>query len=136
MAGEEVFYQDDKVTVTSSRFVVGATMYPTRNISSVTAEEAHVPPARGFSIFVGLLAAIVGLFAGHAHQGPAGLMHPVVHKEQFVLKEGRHRLPVRLVLGIQGMPPIGAIRVEDNQAMCRAMFAQTTLHRLQRDACR
>lgn len=72
MAGEEVFYQDDKVTVTSSRFVVGATMYPTRNISSVTAEEAHVPPARGFSIFVGLLAAIVGLFAVAGQSPVAG----------------------------------------------------------------
>lgn len=78
MSNETVFYQDNQVTVTASRLVVGPTMYPTRNISSVTAEEVHTPPARGFSIFVGLLALLVGVFAAAGQSPTAGVFAVVM----------------------------------------------------------
>lgn len=56
---EAVLYQDQFTTVTSTRFMVGAQMYPIRGITAVSSNERHYPPQRGMAIFVGLLG---GLF--------------------------------------------------------------------------
>lgn len=75
---EPTLFSDNEITVTPSRFVVGSTMYPTRNISSVTADETHTPPARGFSIFVGLLAFLVAVFAVAGQSPIAGVFAVVM----------------------------------------------------------
>lgn len=60
---ETVLYQDQFTTVTSTRFMVGAQMYPIRGITAVSSGESHHPPRRGMAIFIGLVGAACALLA-------------------------------------------------------------------------
>lgn len=60
-AGERTFYSRGRISVTESRFSVGSTMYPIRNISAV--EHVAIPADRGAARRLGGAGGIVAIIA-------------------------------------------------------------------------
>lgn len=58
--GERIYYQDSQIMVSSTRFQVGPTMYPIRNLAAVSAEEHHRPMVQKGDTSIALL---LGIFA-------------------------------------------------------------------------
>jgi hypothetical protein len=74
MSTEKEYFQHEEVTVTSTRFIVGAQTFAMRNITSVESVEVEPnskPP--GYLLLLGVLVAVVGFANSSIWAGIVGL---------------------------------------------------------------
>lgn len=74
MNDEQVFFQQDEITVTNARFVVGSQTFAMRNITSVRSEKIDAKVEYpGYLMMAGIVVALVGFFGAGIAVGVLGI---------------------------------------------------------------